>query len=452
MSKLPIFAVGSNLLLAGLQPALFLSGVSNGQALDLSPYRVDSLSLALGVTCAVAAALASTLSLTTSHRWSGFSALAISICMLNVVYAREMWWLYIWLEIGALVLWMSFRPLSHGVRQVPSFVLYLSGLPLLLVVLLGQAKSFAPPAGGVTQPWPLIGVIAFGVVMLRSASLVVLGLRDMNGGNPHNVGNEALAGLYVLFMPALLARALVAAPWEPVGTWTLALLGTIGLLGAIGTAVFSFKRTRAAALAFALASLATIAFGLAPGSPLAAAGGLAVMLAGSLCVPLAVAGIWGQYRAFILLMGAFAGLWLISQAALNMGYGVVTALTLPCLLALTVVLSRNETLKDIRSMAAIASGSLIALILIIGATYPQIVVQMVLRPAVQTMAGGVPALSTLRVDPGVGLLVLAPQGTILASLPATGIAVAVLLTFVTLYWLKKLLMRFARIQTEAPAE
>lgn len=274
----------------------------------------------------------------------------------------------------------------------------------------------------------------------------------MNDDNSHNVGNEALAGLYVLFMPALLARALVAAPWEPVGIWTLALLGTIGLLAAIGAAVFSFKRTRAAALAFALASVATIAFGLAPGSPLAAAGGLAAILAGSLWVPLAVAGIWGRYRAFILLIGAFAGVWLISQAALNMGYGVVTALMLPSLLALTLVLSRKETSKDNFSRAAIASGSLIALILITGATYPQIVMQMVLRPAVQTMAGGVPALSTLRVDPGVGLLVLAPQGTILASLPATGIAVAVLLAFVTLYWLKKLLMRFARIQTEAPAE
>jgi hypothetical protein len=288
--------------------------------------------------------------------------------------------------------------------------------------------------------------------MLRCVSLVVSASRGLNGGNPPNERDEALAGLYVLFMPALLAKALVAAPWEPVGVWALALLGTIGLLGAIGAVVFSFRRTNVAVLAFALASITMVAFGLAPGSPLAAAGGLAIMLIGSLWVPLAGVQTWGQYRAFTLVIGAFAGVWLISQAALNMGYGVVVALMLPSLLALMLVIARNEISKDTLSRAAIASGSFIALLLIIGATYPQILVQVVLRPAVQSMAGGVPALSTLRVDPGVGLLVFAPQGTILASLPATGIAVAVLLAFVTLYWLKKLVMRLARIQPEAPAE
>ncbi|HKP51399.1 MAG TPA: hypothetical protein VJ183_01975, partial [Chloroflexia bacterium] len=76
------------------------------------------------------------------------------------------------------------------------------------------------------------------------------------------------------------------------------------------------------------------------------------------------------------------------------------------------------------------------------AVYPQALAELVLKPAVGAMAGGVGALSTLTTDWGVGLSVVSGQGATLAALPATGIALTVFLAWVALYWLKQISVRF----------
>jgi hypothetical protein len=60
------------------------------------------------------------------------------------------------------------------------------------------------------------------------------------------------------------------------------------------------------------------------------------------------------------------------------------------------------------------------------------------------MAGGVGALTGVAVDWGVGMLMRTSQGTTPAALPSTGIALAVFLASVALYWLKQLAGRVTR--------
>jgi hypothetical protein len=68
--------------------------------------------------------------------------------------------------------------------------------------------------------------------------------------------------------------------------------------------------------------------------------------------------------------------------------------------------------------------------------YPQAIVEWMLRPAVAAMAGGVGTPASLVSDWGVGLAVRSPQETLLAALPATGMALAVFLAWVIVYWVK----------------
>jgi hypothetical protein len=75
------------------------------------------------------------------------------------------------------------------------------------------------------------------------------------------------------------------------------------------------------------------------------------------------------------------------------------------------------------------------------AIYPQAAVEWVLRPAVGAMAGGVGFPSMLVANWGLGLTVESAQEHVLAALPATGIALALFLAWVALYWLRALARR-----------
>lgn len=60
-------------------------------------------------------------------------------------------------------------------------------------------------------------------------------------------------------------------------------------------------------------------------------------------------------------------------------------------------------------------------------------------------------MTTLGIDWGVGMLVRTAQGTVTAALPDTGLALAVFLAAVVLYWLKQAAGRATR-QADGDAE
>jgi hypothetical protein len=424
--------------LALLQLLFFLPTVAGGRALDLvswpgargSLFRVDSLSLLFGVTWTLALALV--VAATSDRLRIGFTFL-MTAGLLIVACAREPLVFYVGWEVAGLGLWLGIRT----DRQLP-IVVHASGLPLLFAVILSSFPPFAPPVGGVAQPWSLPVMLAMvGTVYIRSGCWPFDGWVRREGLIP-------LLGLYIVAAPYLLAKALVAGPWEPAGAWGLALLGTVGL--AAGAVIRLIGREAEGLSAVSgLASIVIIGLGLATGSPLAAAGAIGVALASAFLVGVGD-GAW-------LLLGAVPGVWMISQGALDLGYGVVVGVLLPVVVVWSVQEwagswavpnSSRAPLHRLGSKTSKAALVIGLVIVLLGVVYPQVVVEGVLRPAVAAMAGGVGTPASLVSDWGVGLLIRSPQETLLAALPATGIALAVFLAWVALYWLKKLATRFSQ--------
>jgi hypothetical protein len=235
----------------------------------------------------------------------------------------------------------------------------------------------------------------------------------------------------------MLARALVAAPWDDAGAWLMILLGTASLLGMVALLL---PQTRgdghATTVVSTPATMAVIGLGLAPLSPLGALGAVALMVAGVLLLPLLIdRGI--RYARAITLLATFPGVWLISQAALPLEYGIVTALLLPTVM-LALFAGKPEQRGTARAIG-LAAGALACL----AAFYPQGVAWLALRPAVGAMAGGVDAPASLAVDWGLGLRVEEVDGVLQAALPVTGIAAALFVAWAALYWLRRLVGLFA---------
>jgi MFS family permease len=243
--------------------------------------------------------------------------------------------------------------------------------------------------------------------------------------------------LYTLVAPYVLAKMLVAAPWHPVGAWLLVLLGMAGVLGGVYVVYASRSQQRTRSLTYVLTGVSLVGFGISANAPLAAAGALWVLLAGLLWLTLP-GWRWAEVAALVALL---PGLWMISQASLDSRYGVVVALLVPSVLLSAFLITHYASAvgRPQRWIAAIPFG-----LALIAVAMPQFVAETILRPAVTTMAGGVGALTTLGINWGVGMLARTAQGTIAAALPATGLALAVFLAAVVLYWLKQLAGRATR--------
>src|SRR5205085_2672689 len=104
------------------------------------------------------------------------------------------------------------------------------GWILLTLMLLGFARPLVPPSGGAAQPWPLAVTVAFGLVVLMRSACWPFNAWARQAARSSGDGGALLLGLYHLAAPILLAKALVAAPWNATGTWVLALMGTVALL------------------------------------------------------------------------------------------------------------------------------------------------------------------------------------------------------------------------------
>jgi hypothetical protein len=419
-----------NLLLAALQLLFFVPMVVGGRSLDLVFFRVDALNFAFGVVWALALGLG----LPALMARTGLSSIRLtallslfSVGLLGLAYAREPLVFLVGWEIAGLALWLSLREMRWpGSLRRAALSVHLPGLLLLAAVLLGPVGPFVPPPGGGATPWPLFVAILFGLVVLFRAGCWLF-LEPPIVSKPVS----PLIPLYILIAPFLLAKALVAAPWEGLGAWLLALMGTALLLGALLVLLFGASHINVAVTALAAVGIA--GFGLAPLSPLAAAGAVALLLAGALW---AMVPTW-SYRGALLLTGGLLGVWLLSQGALDARYRLVAALLLPAMLFVAYYARSESDASPSKGLVGFVV-LVLACPLILAAIYPQAAVEWVLRPAIGAMAGGVGVPSTLITNWGLGLLVRSAQEAVLAALPATGIALAAFLAWTVLYWLRGL--------------
>ncbi|MEA2572740.1 MAG: hypothetical protein QOH93_38 [Chloroflexia bacterium] len=446
-SRAALWLAAFLLLFALLQLALV--PLLGGRDIEVAPlFRVDGLGLLFGTAWTLTlAAVAFPLA---RHRGGGKTGLLtglIGLGLLVCAYAHNMVVLAAGWALAGVGVSLMLDELGGSTKRSRAMFALLNPLSaFVFLALVTGSPAFAPPAGGVAEPWQPIAVVAATLAVVFTATrgfVVGSGLDGHEAGEP---ADTPLRALYVLAAPYTLAKMLVTAPWHPVGAWLLVLLGMLALLMGLYAAYVSQTRQRDSAFGYSLVGIAIVGFGIAVNSPLAAVGATWVMLLGLSWV--VVRGWrWAEAVTFVAIS---PGLWMVSQAALDTGYGVVAVLILPAciLLAVLTLSARHETARGWYWPGVVA-----AMLSVVAAVLPQTVIEFILRPAVRAMAGGVGALTTLTVDWGVGTLVRTAQGTVPAALPATGLGLAVLLAGMLLYWLKQLAERAAqRTDGETQAE
>lgn len=447
---------GVILLLAFLQLAL-LPSVAGGQSLLLYKLlALDSLSLTLGVAWTLALGLIFVAGIARNGPAApALETIFVGAGLLLVAYSGSGVTLIVGLAVAGVGAWKALRRSRN--RGEASFLrnLLIATALLVAAVAFSGVRAFVPPTGGVTEPWnPLVSIAAVVAAMLVARCWPFYYSRGQ-GSSAGGESRSPILALLCLAAPAVLAKMLVAAPVQPVGTWATVLLGMLALLG--GAYAICAEGGGARHAAPALTGIAITGFGLAPASPAAAAGSIWVMLTGLLLVVAGAMGVGSTTmrggRAFIPVAG-LPGVWLISQGALDTGYGVVAALLLPAY-ALVMLLSPRRTEGTTGTTSGRASAAVLVVAIAtaaIVAAYPQALAEWILRPVVGSMAGGVGALQAGASPWEVGLLMRSAQETILAALPATGVAVGVFLAWVALSWLKQVLALLTRRTPDGQSE
>ena len=434
-------AQAANLALVGLQLLLVLPAVAQKGSFDWAIWHIDALGLTFGVAWPLTLAVAlSRRSDAAAPRFALLAAL-VGLALAGMAYSRDLLQLLIAGEVALLALRLILASsLDASAGRALAIAMHAPGLVLLVLALVpGAVFAFVPPAGGTLQTWSLPATVALGAVVLARA-----GCWPFNGWarNIAGVAQGSVVPVFALSLtvaPYLLAKALVGGRWEPRGAWTLVLLGTIALIAAATASLSKDNKARSFAIASAHAAAALIGFGMASGSPLAGMGALALMLTGALWAGLS--SMRTPYFRALPLLGDVLGLWATAQGTLGTGYGLVAAILLPLWALMSLSAAGHDSPKPSRRSLAVLAAVATAIALAF-ALFPQGVVEWVLRPAVGAMAGGVGALFALQGQWGLGVLARGANELVLAALPATGIALAVGLAMVTLYWLGLLLGRF----------
>jgi hypothetical protein len=409
------------LLLIAAQLAFFAPEVAAGRSIDAGIYRVDGLGLVFGMAWCLGAALAAWplgLRLTLGQLALGL----MTVGALNMAYAREPLVLIVAWELMGICLWLLVRHRSGQRVRWLATAIHLPALPLLVAMLLGLVPPFAPPFAGEGEPWhAAVAAMLAVVVLLRSAIWPFSGWADP----ARESASHALA-LYSLAAPLLLAKALVAAPWDALGVWLVTLLATLALIG--GVVVQALRTGEGEGWGyFSIVVPAIVAgLGLAPLTPHAALGALALMLPALAFAPTLQRG-----PGIALLLTSVPGIWLLTQAALRTEYTLVGALLLP---ALAWVALRSGWSLGRAGWGVLGVAALIAAV-------PQASLWAALRPGVGAMAGGVGAPGEVLLDPALGLRVDAAGGVLLSALPATGILAAVFVAWALLDYARRIALR-----------
>jgi hypothetical protein len=409
------------LLIIAAQLLFFAPDVAAGRSIDAGIYRVDGLGLVFGTAWCLGVALTAW-SLGSGPTLSQLALGLMTVGALNMAYAREPFLLVIAWELMGIGLWLLVRLRSgQGVRWLAA-ALHLPAIPLLVAVLLGLVPHFAPPFAGEGAPWHASVSAMFALVVLLRAAVWPLGA----WADPAREAAPNALALYSLAAPLLLAKALVAAPWDALGVWLVTLLSTLALIG--GVAVWALHTGELDGWGYhSIVVPAIVAgLGLAPLTPLAALGALALMLPA-----LALAPRLRRGPGIALVLASLPGIWLLTQAALRTEYTLVGALLLPAFAWIA-----------LRSGWSIGRAGRIALgVAVLITALPQALLWAALRPGVGAMAGGVGAPGEVLLDHALGLRVDAAGGVLLSALPATGILAAIFAAWAVLYFARRIVLR-----------
>lgn len=420
-------AIAVLLLLSASGQILFFFPLTTGnRSADLGLFRIDGLSVVFGAIWTIAPALR----LFIRKEWV-FSSLLLGIGLPGMAYAREPFVFALgWMLVGVGA-FLTAKSTSSRASYMQAAAIFGPAIMVLLAWIVGVVESFAPPAGGVSREWPLAGALMVGVAACAGS----VGGLFVERKSP----TDASSGLMPIFAvsgPFVLAKMLVGGRWDAWGTWSLALMGTIALLAFM---LWSIKEgTHPNGIVSALALLSVIAFALASLSPVAALGGVWLMVIAAIVTPIEDRRAWPRYAQPLIVAGAMVGLWLLASGALAARFGLIAVITLPVALLAAAMLRGSEGIErepnNNVGKSQFGGGVLVIALLIVGAIYPQGIVEWVARPAVEAMSGGVSAPTALTRNWGIGLQVISPPELLLAALPATGIAVAVFLAWALLYW------------------
>ena len=377
------------------------------------------------------------------------------------------------LEVAGLGLvlldWPDPRTVLGNLRS-PFWRRFLAGVPLLALALTGLLDVTPLPG----QPVTALSAAVVGALLVPG---VLRALYRPAPGTP-----AAAYALGVLYAPAAcypLLRSLAAGPWDP---WARLLVAGTGLALLTWTAISLVAAARSANLLFIFRIphstfhiLGAVLLGLGVGTPAAVAGALALGAAGWIGGALAApaAAVPGRDGPALRLLGrlagwglppfaGFAGLWLLAGALLPAGYGLGLALLLliPALQLRLVDWGRwNRPVDATRATphATRDEGSgardqapllthyaaritqyaarctlhvsrftpllPLAILLLLGGLAPAPWLDGAVRPALNALAAGVPALREVGPVPGLGYRVgdSVPPG---AAWPVLGLGVA----------------------------
>ncbi len=312
---------------------------------------------------------------------------------------------------------------------------------LLPVALSGSFDGRPAPGQPLTSlSWALVGCALAGVVL--ALDLPLLWRRD--GPSPSADPPAAwLALLYALGVGLPLLYSLAAGPWDASSRLAALAVG-LALLGTAAWVAWRATAATAALQALAVYTLSLLILALGSGSAGAVGGaGLAVVsaLIGTGLLPAARPARRLGLAAFGLPPAlGFTGLWLLLDATLAARLPLATLAVPGTALLVTTALAR--TLPAVgerrRPLAWIGAGGLLGAGLL-----PELVVNSALRPALNTLAAGLPALADGHPAPGLGLLLVRGNATA-AGWPALGVGAALLLTLAGAEALARLHGLFAR--------
>jgi hypothetical protein len=297
--------------------------------------------------------------------------------------------------------------------------------PVLLLPVAWSGAFDAHPLPG--RPIPVLPEEL--VILALLAAAAGAGGWPFAGGTPatrsaRDAWPTALYGTAAL-IPLL--RSLGAGPWDAWGR--LAVL-TVGLLTLASAALAALAAPdHAAALRAGRRYLvAVVLIGLGSGNPVGVAGAVVWLAAGLAGLALSAARGLPRLVGLGALGGlpptlGLAGLWLLLGATTTGGWLLATV-ALP-VGGLLVVLALLRHSPETPGPAGIAAG-LWAGALLLGGVAPLPWLDNVLRPALNTLAAGLPALAGVQEWPGVGLILVRANIT-LAVWPALGVAATLVL-------------------------